>query len=223
MSQRFPAADTPGDGLEEKPGSSPCPNAPVQTHLQLLHILHQDGYGQQELAYLNRSYWLAAEMFGAKLRGTGKPFLCHLVGTASAAALEKPPAEVLAAALCHGIYTNGDFGYLRDPQARTSRVRAVLGGAADEQLRHYDDFQRHRAQRIPELLSSDGPVTDSARYSALIWVANEVDDETDAGARFRRQRPDRERRRDFAACLCAFFGWTTLASAVSTAYAGYDA
>lgn len=76
----------------------------AQTNLQLLAQIRGDGYSIEELTAVSSAYWLAAEFFSGKVRGSGKPFLCHLVGTAAAVALERPPVHVITAALCHGIF-----------------------------------------------------------------------------------------------------------------------
>lgn len=187
-----------------------------QTHLQLLARMRVAGYGADDLAAVNRAYWLASEVFGAQLRGTGKPFLCHLVGTAAAAALESPPAPVLVAAVCHGILRSGGRT-IRD------RVLTELGHRTLAQLDDYDAFHRERAERIPRLLGQSGEIAEADRWSALIWAANLVDDETDAAARFRRLRHDHDRRREFARGLCERLDWPTLGGAAEAAFASYEA
>jgi hypothetical protein len=51
---------------------------PAQTNLQLLSRMREDGYPPGDLTPVVSAYWLAVEAFGAQVRGTGKPFLCHL-------------------------------------------------------------------------------------------------------------------------------------------------
>ena len=194
----------------------------AQTNLQLLAQLRNEGYSDHDLAMVNAAYWLAAEAFSGKVRGSGKPFLCHLVGTASATALERPPSHAIAAALCHGILESGDFGHLKS-SAVAELLRQRLGSTTVTLLQRYAVMQEARATAIPDLLARK-PVeaAEPDRWSALIWAANEADDETDAGSRFRRNRRDRDRRRDFSLALTRHFGWKTLEGALERAYASYE-
>ncbi len=194
----------------------------AQTNLQLLTRMRDDGYPSQDLDAASSAYWLAAEAFSGTVRGSGKPFLCHLVGTAAAAALERPPIHVISAALCHGIFESGDFGELM-PSVRDGLIAKRLGPDTVELLTRYAVMQKQRATEVAAVLDTrPDEVPDVDRWSALIWAANEADDEIDAGSRFRCDRSDRDRRKDFSLRLARHFEWRKLEALLVAAYAGYD-
>lgn len=181
-----------------------------QTHLQLLRQMHDLGYGAAELAETQAAYWLAAECFGGRVRASGKPFLCHLVGTAAAALAERPPLVVIKAALCHGIHRSGDFGRMRPP-ARDELILARLGAETDAMVRAFAALQQDRAAVVATLLAQPPADAEStARWRALIWVANEVDELADAGLNFSQAKPQRDARLESAQALCQHFGWHRL-------------
>jgi len=194
----------------------------AQTNLQLLSQIRDAGYPIEDLSAVSSAYWFAAEAFSGMVRGSGKPFLCHLVGTAAAATLERPPIHVITAALCHGIFERGDFGELM-PSDRDSLIANQLGPETVALLARYRVMQNERAIQVAPLLEKQpDEVPDEDRWSALIWAANEADDEIDAGSRFRRDRPDRDRRKDFSLRLARHFQWSKLEAMLMAAYAGYD-
>lgn len=194
----------------------------AQTNLQLLTQIREAGYTIADLQEVSAAYWLAAEAFSGKVRGSGKPFLCHLVGTAAATVLERPPVHVICAALCHGIFENGDFGEFT-PAVRTGLVSERLGSDAVALLGRYSAMQKHRATRLAMLLDKAvDEVPQDERWSALIWVANEADDEIDGGSRFRTDRPDRDQRKELSVALARHFQWDKLTGLLMAAYRSYD-
>lgn len=84
-------------------------------------------------------------------------------------------------------------------------------------------MQKDRATEVAAVLDTrPEEVPDVDRWSALIWAANEADDEIDAGSRFRSDRPDRDRRKGFSLRLARHFQWRKLEALLIAAYAGYD-
>ncbi|GAB4138903.1 MAG: hypothetical protein Tsb0016_05180 [Sphingomonadales bacterium] len=188
-----------------------------QTHLQLLRQMHDAGYGAAELAQAQAAYWLAAECFSGRVRASGKPFLCHLVGTAAAAVTERPPLAVIQAALCHGIHRSGDFGRMRPP-ARDALILARLGAETDAMLRAFAALQRDRGAVLAALLAQPpAQAQPVARWRALIWAANEVDELADAGLNFSQPKPQRRARVETAGLLCRHFGWHRLQALLEAA------
>ncbi len=55
----------------------------AQTNIQLFNQLRLAQYSEADLNYLCNIYDFALQIFTGCLRGSGKPFLSHLVGTAS--------------------------------------------------------------------------------------------------------------------------------------------
>ncbi len=103
----------------------------AQTNLSLYRQLHDAGYTHSDVIWVRDAYELAATLFAGQYRGSGKPFVAHLVGTASIlAAIDAPPSAVVAG-LMHAVYTHGDFGVARW-RTRRARVRARIGVPAED-------------------------------------------------------------------------------------------
>ena len=82
----------------------------AQTNLQLYRQLAERGYPTSEIASVARAYELGLRLFPGTYRGSGKPFLAHLVGTASILSTLQARMPVIAAGLLHSVYTHGEFG-----------------------------------------------------------------------------------------------------------------
>jgi predicted HD phosphohydrolase len=79
-------------------------------------------YSEAALNYLCNIYDFALQIFTGRLRGSGKPFLSHLVGTASILATLDAPTRVVAAGLLH------DLGvlYCGNAEYRQEYIRSSL-------------------------------------------------------------------------------------------------
>ena len=67
----------------------------AQTNLQLYTQLRRAGYSNDRLALVRSGYDLALRLCTASFRGSGKPLLAHLVGTASIlASVDQSPVVV---------------------------------------------------------------------------------------------------------------------------------
>lgn len=60
--------------------------APRQTNTGLFVQLHERGFGVADIKRVQHLHSLAAQLFTGRYRKTERPFLCHAVGAASAAA-----------------------------------------------------------------------------------------------------------------------------------------
>ncbi len=82
----------------------------AQTKIQLLEQLRDGGYTEADLVLVLRAYAVAAELVSCRFQGNNNSFIAHLVGVASIAAAHGAGAEIVAVALLHSAYRNGDFG-----------------------------------------------------------------------------------------------------------------
>ena len=157
----------------------------AQTNLQLYNQLIAAGWSDTDLDRTQRAYAFATELFAGQMRSSGKPFLAHLVGTASAVAATGGRPDLVHAALLHATYTLGEFGDGRRNSAESKRVavRAVIGVEAEELVAQYatlgysavtiDDWRR-RAQTL----------SPGEHDLAVLRLANEVDEHVDLGTRY---------------------------------------
>lgn len=97
----------------------------AQTNLQLYRQLRVRGYDDRDIARLRHAYEIALPLFSGQYRSSGKPFINHLVGTASILASGGERVAVLSAGMLHAAYMCGDFGFDAGGR-RTERRRAWL-------------------------------------------------------------------------------------------------
>jgi (p)ppGpp synthase/HD superfamily hydrolase len=154
----------------------------AQTNLQLFNQLSAAGWGEPELDRAGRAYEFAMELFTGQFRSNGKPFLAHLVGTASAlAAAERPPPVVLAG-LLHAVYAQGEWGDGRSRVAeeRRARIREVAGAAVEDLVHRYTVLAWNE-HTIPELRARADQLAGPAAEVVAMRLANLLDDYVDRG------------------------------------------
>lgn len=110
----------------------------AQTNPQLLLQLQRQAYPDSALVAVQRAYLLALGLADGLYRGCGKPFVCHLVGTASIVAHCGAPVSVIVAALLHASYQPR---VIRDAPGGLSacreRIAAVFGPACEKLVYGY--------------------------------------------------------------------------------------
>lgn len=161
---------------------SPPPLA--QTSLQLFRQLRDTGAGPADIRRWQDDYDVAVLLLGARLRGSGKPFLCHLVGTASALILEGAPPALARAGLLHAAYSHGRFadGLSGATSAHRAFLAARIGDAVEAQIHAYTEFRFDRAL-LDAVLTGPATPAEPLRALLLMRICNEVDDTLDyAGA-----------------------------------------
>jgi hypothetical protein len=121
-------------------------NAPLaQSNLALYRSLFSGNFSDHDVQRIHDAYLLSTQLFAQQFRADGRPFVTHLVGTASAALNYGQDlisnTDGVVAGMLHAAYTQGEFGdslSQRHP-AHRERVRAVTGRAAEELIYSYDD------------------------------------------------------------------------------------
>lgn len=154
----------------------------AQTNLQLYTQLRRAGYSNDQLALVRGGYDLAMQLFSASFRGSGKPLLAHLVGTASILASIGQSAEIVAAGLLHAAYALGDFGDGRFgmTDAKRARVRQAVGPKVEDLVARYTafDWNKNTIPSIRQRVVALGPIE---RDVLVIRLANELEDHLDYG------------------------------------------
>jgi (p)ppGpp synthase/HD superfamily hydrolase len=79
----------------------------TQTNLQLYAQLRRSVADGADLTLVRNGYDLALRFCPASLRGSGKPLLAHLVGTASILARIGRPPRIVTAGLLYAVYVFG--------------------------------------------------------------------------------------------------------------------
>lgn len=154
----------------------------AQTNIQLYNQLRELGYPAADLSLAHRAHALAMELFIGAFRGSCRPFLAHLVGTASVLAWLRAPIAVVAAGLLHSAYSHGEFGnYWRGmSEAKRRRVRAAVGDDVEGLVARYTRL-RWDPGSMGALVDAATILRGGDRWVLLIRLANELDDHQDLG------------------------------------------
>ncbi len=148
----------------------------AQTNLQLLAQLIELGFDADALALANRAYFFAARVTCDTLRGSGKPFACHLVGSASVVAAAGEDAACVAASLLHAVYQDRvPFPGGRSFDARREYVRERFGQRVETLVHDY-----HRFEVVRLDCQSDEDLR-RQRTVVAMRLADEIDDLVDLG------------------------------------------
>jgi (p)ppGpp synthase/HD superfamily hydrolase len=158
----------------------------AQTNVELLNELGDRGYAAEDLERVARAYELARDLFAGQFCSSGKPFLCHLVGTAGVLASVAAPAHAVLAGLLHSVYLRGDFGNtIRGvTEAKRRATREVIGGEAELLVFRFDALPVGAAGAAALLARIDKlhPVD---RDALLVRLCDLFDQHVDRGVLYR--------------------------------------
>ena len=154
----------------------------AQTNVQLYNQLLREGYKKSELSMIRCAYDAASALFAGGFRPSGKPFLAHLVGTASILADLRAKASVVAAGLLHAAYDHGEFGdgSRATTLSKRRRLQRAVGKETEELVRAFTDFLWNK-KTIPIIAKSLDTLSPRCRQALLIRLANELEDYLDLG------------------------------------------
>ena len=155
----------------------------AQTNLQLRRQMQEESYSDEAIDRFDRAYDIAVPMFSGQFRGNGKPFINHLVGTASILASRRAQPDTLVAALLHAAYMCGDLDVQpggRRSRRRRQRVRELIGSDAEELVATYDAIS-WRPEGIARLRRDYLKFDDNLQEATLMRLANVYEDFMDRG------------------------------------------
>jgi hypothetical protein len=155
----------------------------AQTNIQLFNQLRAEGYSSQEVSRLRAVYEFALHLFTGRYQPCGKPFLDHLIGTASILASLQRPIAVVVAGLMHAAYMYGDFGSPRRSMTRGKRrqIRRTVGEEIEAYIARYTAL-RWTGETIPIIWSNLTALDALDREVLLMRLANELELHLDLGA-----------------------------------------
>lgn len=154
----------------------------AQTNLQLYRQLRAAGHSRQDLAILQRDNETACMLFGSKIRSTGRPFLCHAVGTASAALAQGASLDLVRTAFLHAAYKHGRFpdGTRGNSDAHRSWLRERTGEEVEKLVFAFSQYPFNVS--IVRKLVENGLDENQNKDMLLLKLCNDVDDSHDFGA-----------------------------------------
>ena len=149
----------------------------AQTNLQLYQELLAAGWDEVDVRAVRDAHEFAADVHSIQLRHSGKPFIAHLIGTASAVARSGGGSDLVRAALLHAVYQAGDFGSGKPGISRSRRaaVQAVVGVEVDDRVVGYTKHPLELGELRAWVLDVESLST-LERDVAILRIANEVDD-----------------------------------------------
>ena len=155
----------------------------AQTNLQLVRQMRTLNYLEADIARVERTYQTAIPMFSGLYRGSGKPFISHLIGTASIHASHHYPVDMILAGLMHAAYPQGDFGF-HSGQKGSRRQRQCLthhiGGQAEKLVYLYARLD-WKAHHIHTYVEDWHRLPVEKKTTIRIRLANEREDFLDNG------------------------------------------
>lgn len=162
-------------------------SAYAQTNVQLYDQLRSEGYSKEDRLFVQRAYELGIRLFPCLFVPSGKPFIDHLVGTASILASLRAPVEVVAAGLIHALYVHGDFGSARvgASDAKQQQARQAVGQEVEEYVARYGRLPWN-AKNIRTLHESFNGLDPIDRNVLLMRLANELEHQLDLGGMYYR-------------------------------------
>jgi len=125
---------------------------------------------------------LAIQLLGCLFRQSGKPFIAHLVGTASILGSIHVPANIVVAGLLHAAYVRGDFGNIKGGLSvkNRDRVRSVVGQEAEKYVARYATFSWNTKTRLA-LRDNLASLEQIDRTVVLMRLANDLEDHLACG------------------------------------------
>lgn len=210
----------------EDPGSPPGPAKPpgrvtlatAQTNLQLYRQIIEQGVSSSDLAAVRRAHDVSASLFAGLYRASGKPFIAHVVGTASVLAAQRLPLPLVTAGLLHAAYVQGNFG--DGPPGPTKRRRRRISDAVGEEAERLVARYATLPWTAGDLAAQRGRVASLDaldRDVLVVRLANEVEELVDFGVL---HHADGEtRRRDILEALPVWISWARAVSAGGIALA----
>ena len=154
----------------------------AQTNIQFYNQLCEIGFGDGDLRKMRAAYELAAPLFASRFRPSGKPFINHLVGTASILTAYQAAAPVIVAGLLHAAYEQGDFLPFGERSTENCRrtVRQVVGDDVEALLARYAAFP-WKVAKYHTIFERKPKFAAANRDILIIRVANALEDCLDNG------------------------------------------
>lgn len=161
---------------------APAAHRYAQSIIQLFNQLRFDGWSKENMVRVADAYELAKHLLTGSFRPSGKPFLEHLVGTASILASLGAPPGVVVAGLLHAAYDNGDFGTIGGgiSDGKREEVRRAVGAEVEERIARYSSL-RLSSQAIPILRDRLDGLDAMDRDVLLMRLSDTLEDHLDLG------------------------------------------
>jgi len=146
----------------------------------LYNQLIDRNYSIKDIEYVDLAYGIAIEAFNGIYRGSGKPFICHLIGVASILVHIGRPVETVVAGLLHAAIADGDFGY----ESAQERIIKILGFNQYDLIKAYTNLQYSYDLNFFYSRKPYKELDSVVQEVILIRIANEVEDYSDSALNY---------------------------------------
>ena len=147
----------------------------AQSIVDLFEQLQAQSFAGSELAQARRTYGLAMSLFSGWMHPSGKPYVAHCTGTASALAALGAPIDLVNAGLVHAAYSWGDFGaWTLFLPLKRRYLRKCLGARLEAYV-HRFFTQPWKAETIAQLGQHADELSAIDRELVLLQLANALD------------------------------------------------
>lgn len=147
---------------------------PSQTNLELYAQAITRGCSREQCRELADAYLFALRQVFPLARGSGKPFISHLVGTASLVMESGSPFHWVIGALLHAVYQRRiPFQGGLTPQERRPLLADRFGPEVDDLVHRYTAFESEHLGRL--MRDEGGEQTDQSDV-LIIRLADELED-----------------------------------------------
>jgi (p)ppGpp synthase/HD superfamily hydrolase len=157
----------------------------AQTNIQLFNQLADDGWTDLDRRQVHAAYELAMTLFAGHFRPNHKPFLAHLVGTASILAANGASPTIVTAGLLHSAYSHGEFGDgsrgINDRKRR--QVRCAVGSASEAVIASYTPLKWNLAT-LSALHANASMMSISEQEVVFVKLADTLEDHLDLGQQY---------------------------------------
>jgi hypothetical protein len=153
-----------------------------QTIVEIVAEAQALGWSSEDIQRLWDVHELMARLFSGRYRGSGRPFINHLAGTAALALLHGASVTEVLAGYGHAANEQGEFGRARQGASEANRreLRAVVGDAVESIIADYGEFDWNgiAARRdIDEVVA----LSNHEKQLLFLHIVNELDDSFDCG------------------------------------------
>lgn len=140
------------------------------------------GWSSEEIQQLWKVHVLMARLFSGRYRGSGRPFINHLAGTAALALRYGGGVTEVLAGYGHAAYEQGEFGRARPGASKANRreLRTAVGDAAEAIIADYAGFDWNgiaRGRNTTEALA----LCSHEKQLLFLHIINELDNSLDCG------------------------------------------
>jgi hypothetical protein len=151
-----------------------------QTIVEIISDAHAIGWSSEKMQQLWEVHVLMARLFSGRYRGSGRPFINHLAGTAALALRHGGGVTEVIAGYGHAAYEQGEFGRARQGASKANRreLRTAVGDATEAIIADYGRFDWNGIavrRNTGEVLALSG----HDKQLLFLHVVNELDDSFD--------------------------------------------